>query len=208
MTTAWGSPGRKSDCFLRPVRAHTFVNAMKPQKMATCTFGLLTVIVFKLIAKELCYWQSLFVNDKRFFFKTHRHERQYGEDEKAAPEDDVGDENDLQEDEKYNFPLREILFSHLCSSGDPRLTRSTATWRGEYKTPHGGILCLFLSPNDIREPNFYFQTMWSLNEKSFSICMKLTTLVQFHDSFKTFLNVCYICFPASISLHLLFCLTC
>ena len=88
-------PGRKSDCFLRPVSAHTFVNAMKPQKMATCTFGFLTIIIFASIAKELCYWQLLFLNGKRFFFKTHRHERQYGEDEKAAPEDDVGDENDL-----------------------------------------------------------------------------------------------------------------
>ena len=137
-------PGRKSDCFLRPVSAHTFVNAMKPQKMATWTFGFLTIIIIKSIAKELCYWQSLFVNDKRFFFKTHRHERQYGEDEKAAPEDDVGDENDLQEDEKYYFPLREIFCNHLCSSGDPRLTRSTATRGGKHKTPHGGILCFFL----------------------------------------------------------------
>ena len=29
--------GRKSDCFLSPVRAQRFVPAMKPQKMATCT---------------------------------------------------------------------------------------------------------------------------------------------------------------------------
>ena len=88
--------------------------------------------------------------------------------------------------------------SHKVHSNMERWVQDT-TWR--HSLP-------FSFTKRYRGPNFYFQTMWSLNEKSFSIRMKLTTLVQFHDSFKTFLNVCYICFPASISLHLLFCLTC